>query len=185
MKLAIQLAKSHLVPTRWRKKWEGEGEGFMTLYSELRCTWSQTRLSAPSAISYVRYSEIEIRKKYKARQSCVYNSCVCKLWVLCFCLLKGVCLVWYRNLLFSKPPLRCRIIPRGASVRRVDFVVRSKVIFWFNGPVTSTRKLTSFHLVAWIGVKVKIFFLNHFSFAVITVIASDIDVFHFYTRVTI
>ena len=39
-----------------------------------------TRLSAPRAISYVRYGEIDIRKTYNARQSCVYNSKI--LWLL-------------------------------------------------------------------------------------------------------
>ena len=114
------------------------------------------------------------------------NRCVCKLLVLCFCLVKGVCLIWYRNLLFSKPPLRRSIIPRGASVWRVDCVVISKVIFstsWLHGAVTSTLKLTRYS--AWIGVKVEIDSLSHQSRAVITVITSDIDRFHFYTRPTI
>ena len=74
-KLAMQLAKCHLVPIRWRKKWEGDGEGVMTLYSELRCTWSQyTTVSTQCNKLRSLQWNCDKGKKYKARQSCVYNS---------------------------------------------------------------------------------------------------------------
>ena len=44
------------------------------------------------------------------------NSGVFKLKNLCFYWVDDVCILWMMHLLFCKPPLRCSIIPRGASV---------------------------------------------------------------------
>ena len=83
-----------------------------------------------------------------------------------------------KKLVFAKPPLCGRIIHRGASVWRIGGGVISKVIFAFspNGAVFSTIERTNLPAVMWISVKVPRF-LSHHNRGVVTLIASDIDIF--------
>lgn len=88
---------------------------------------------------------------------------------------------------FSKPPLCWRVVSWWTSVHRIDCFVPSKVILaprWLNRAFESTAKLAA-HLgsVVWINVGVPIIRLDKMSGAIITIKASDVDVFVPFTTV--
>ena len=58
------------------------------------------------------FADTFVLKKKKRHTNCVDF----ELRNLCFYWVDDVCILCMMNLLFSKPPLRCSIIPRGASV---------------------------------------------------------------------